>query len=113
MLPVLLATVTMPSETFHLAGWARSWAETHSSRFFPSKRTIASEGGLPHSTAGVTTLGSGVQTSVSSGLGCWEWSLAAMVRTQAIVRNLETRVRIMPRGYNETVVFAAASLFAT
>jgi hypothetical protein len=36
-----------------------------------------------------------------------------MVRTKARVRNLEIRLRIMPRGYNEMVVLAVASLFAT
>src|SRR5208337_4416675 len=65
--PLALLTVTMPSWTIH---WAGEWscAETHSSRFFPSKRMMASEGGAPHS-PGVTTAGSGDQTSVSSGFG--------------------------------------------
>ena len=34
-----------------------------------------------------------------------------MVRTEAMARNLETRLRMMPEGYNEMVVLAAASLF--
>src|SRR5215470_7878667 len=73
MLPVFLSTVTMPSATIHLAGALRSCAETHSSRFLPSRRMIASEGAAAQVVPGVTTLGSGVQTSVSSGLavGCW------------------------------------------
>src|SRR5689334_2555653 len=74
MLPAFLSTVTIPSATIHFAGPLRSCAETHSSRFLPSKRMIASEGAAAQVAPGVTTLGSGVQTSVSSGLavdGCW------------------------------------------
>src|SRR3954447_18848007 len=74
MLPAFLSTVMMPSVTIHLAGALRSWADTHSSRFLPSKRMIASEGAAAQVAPGVTTLGSGCQISVSSGLavdGCW------------------------------------------
>src|SRR3954468_8273469 len=61
-------TVMMPSCTSHPAGdW--SFTFTHSSSFFPLKRTIASEGGSVQVAPGVTTFGSGDQTSVSSGLG--------------------------------------------
>src|ERR1700689_2232566 len=61
-------TVKMLSATTHCAGvW--SWAETHSSSFLPSNKMIASEGGTPHVAPGVTTAGTGVQISVSSGLG--------------------------------------------
>ncbi len=50
--------------TIHCAGvW--SCAETHSSRFLPSKSTIASEGGAVSFMPGVTIAGTGVQTSVS------------------------------------------------
>src|SRR5215831_16270947 len=99
MLPVLLATVRMPSATFHFAGWERSWAETHSSRFFPSKRMMASEGGLPHSEAGVTTLGSGCQTSVSSGLAvdCWEWSESVVKGRRANRNNIQNWVRMVSK----------------
>src|SRR5580658_965265 len=66
--PCALLTVRMPSATTHAAGeW--SCAETHSSWFLPSNNTIASEGGALSVAPGVTTGGTGVQTSVSSGLG--------------------------------------------
>src|SRR5271157_4451158 len=68
MLPADLATVITPSATVHCAR-DLSLADTHSSRFFPSKRMIASEGGAPQVAPGVTIFGSGSQTSVSSGLG--------------------------------------------
>src|SRR5215831_8246834 len=99
MLPVLLATVRMPSATFHFAGWERSWAETHSSRFFPAKRMMASEGGLPHSGAGVTTLGSGCQTSVSSGLAvdCWEWIGSVVKGRRAKRNNIQNWVRMVSK----------------
>src|SRR5271169_2971429 len=67
MLPADLATVITPSATVHCAG-DLSFADTHSSRFFPSNRTMASEGGAPQVAPGVTILGSGSQTSVSAGL---------------------------------------------
>src|SRR3974390_136447 len=68
MLPAAFLTVTMPSATIHCAG-DLSCADTHSSRFVPSKRTRASDGGAPHIGPGVTIFGSGAHTSVSSGLG--------------------------------------------
>src|SRR5450755_4883786 len=68
MLPADLATVITPSATVHCAG-DLSFADTHSSRFFPSNKMMASEGGAPQVAPGVTTLGSGDQTSVSAGLG--------------------------------------------
>src|SRR3954469_13092049 len=67
MLPVGLLTVNAPLAMVHCAG-ERSLTETHSSRFRPSNRTIASEGGASFVGPGVTTFGTGVQTSVSSGL---------------------------------------------
>src|SRR5580693_10335284 len=66
--PGALFTVITPSATSHLAG-DLSLFVTHSSRFFPSKSTIASEGAAPHVAPGVTTLGTGSQISVSSGFG--------------------------------------------
>src|ERR1051326_7423281 len=88
MLPVFLSTVTMPSATIHLAGALRSCAETHSSRFLPSKRMIASDGAAVQVVPGVTTLGSGVQTSVSSGLavGCWAKTAVDRAIRKAAVR---------------------------
>src|ERR1019366_271506 len=68
MLPADLATDITPLATVHCAG-DLSFAETHSSRFFPSNRMMASEGGAPQVAPGVTTFGSGSQTSVSAGLG--------------------------------------------
>src|SRR3982074_514439 len=67
ILPAALFTVSTPSATVHLAG-DLSWTDTHSSRFLPSNRTIASEGGAALLAPGVTTLGTGSHTSVSSGL---------------------------------------------
>src|SRR3954469_18628892 len=96
MLPASLLTVTMPLETVHLAGALRSWAETHSSRFLPSKRMMASEGAAVGVAPGVTTLGSGCQTSVSSGLaaglvsGCW-------TKAEAEAARLTNRSRVVVR----------------
>src|ERR1017187_30336 len=70
MLPAsgALLTVITPPATVHLAG-DLSLTVTHWSRFLPSNKTVASEGGAVQVAPGVTTLGSGVHTSVSSGLG--------------------------------------------
>src|SRR5439155_7638318 len=69
MLPDFLLTVMTPSCTFHWAG-DLSLTVIHSSRFWPSKRIVASEGGATETDGpGVMTLGTGCQTSVSSGLG--------------------------------------------
>src|SRR5271156_4095226 len=106
MLPESLLTVTMPWATLHLAGAERSlslsWAETHSSRFLPSKRMMASEGAAVGVAPGVTTLGSGCQTSVSSGLGaglvsgCWASAVAARVTNR---RRAVVRLRMVGKGY--------------
>src|SRR5262245_16417195 len=66
MFPRALSTTITPSTSFHCAG-DPSFTETHSSRLFPSKSTIASEGGAVLVAPGVTTGGFGDQTSVSSG----------------------------------------------
>src|ERR1700757_357931 len=97
ILPAVLLTTRMPPATVHFAGCERSLAETHSSKFFPSKRTIASDGGLPHSAAGVTTFGSGCQTSVSSGLAwdCWEWREIDITVKIASAKNFDIGMRIM------------------
>jgi len=63
----LLARIQSWKEYIHFAG-DLSCAETHSSRFLPSKRMMASEGGAPLVAPGVTTGGTGSQTSVSCGL---------------------------------------------
>src|SRR6266550_428679 len=69
MLPDFLLTVMTPSCTVHWAG-DLSLTVIHSSRFWPSKRMMASEGGEGLVTGpGVMTLGTGCQSSVSSGLG--------------------------------------------
>src|SRR5215831_5039203 len=68
MLPVCLFTVSTPPATSHLAGeW--SWVDTHSFSSWPLKRMMASEGASRAPLPGVTTLGTGFQTSVSSGRG--------------------------------------------
>lgn len=67
MLPVPLFTVSTPSATFHFAAPV-PFADFHSERLSPSKRMIASEGGAAELAGpGLTTGGSGPQTSVSSG----------------------------------------------
>src|SRR5689334_10610372 len=66
--PRALFTVITPFCTIQLAG-DLSLVFTHSSSFFPSNRTIASEGGADSTAAGVTTFGTGSHTSVSCGLG--------------------------------------------
>src|SRR5690348_15313339 len=63
--PGALLTVNTPSWTNHLAG-EPSCAETHWSRFLPSKSTMASEGGCAGVTPGVTTAGTGDHCS-----RCW------------------------------------------
>src|SRR5580698_224287 len=94
--PCALLTVIMPSATNHCAGvW--SCAETHWSRFLPSKRTIASEGGSVLVAPGVMMGGTGSKTSVSSGLGlgaCCAESRAAAETRAATARDCENRLRI-------------------
>src|SRR6476646_561111 len=68
MPPPDLFTVIASPERLHWAG-DLSRIETHSSRFLPSKSTIASDGGAVHVAPGVTTAGTGSHTSVSSGYG--------------------------------------------
>src|SRR5450432_3938507 len=65
--PRALLTVMMALLTIQLAG-DLSRVFTHSSSFPPSNRTMASEGGAESTAPGVTTLGTGSQTSVSCGL---------------------------------------------
>src|SRR5512142_294952 len=68
MLPACLFTVRTPSCTTHCAGeW--SWVDTHWLSSLPSNRTTASEGASRPERPGVTTPGTGFQTSVSSGRG--------------------------------------------
>src|SRR5690606_39168405 len=73
--PDLGTTVTIPPSTFQGAAPAFP-ALFHCSRLFPSKSTMASEGGKWLASPGVTTLGSGSQNSVASGGSlisfCWE-----------------------------------------
>src|ERR1700744_3114242 len=101
MFPSPLLTVITPSFTFHLAGLL-SLLETHSSRFLPSKRMIASEGAAPQVAPGVTTAGTGSQTSVSSGLapaGAWAKRGADTASRAAEARNRENGKRVMRRKY--------------
>src|SRR5580765_750760 len=91
MLPAFLLTVRTPSATAHCAG-DPSCADTHSFWLLPSNRTIASEGAEPL-VPGVTTFGSGLQTSVSSGFGfCWAKGNATEATKK--IRMLSTRLRI-------------------
>src|SRR5215218_1950063 len=68
MPPTALFTVIAPSARVHVAG-DLSFISTHSLRLAPLNSTTASEGGAPL-TPGLTTGGTGVHTSVSSGRGC-------------------------------------------
>ena len=70
MFPDVLLTVMTPSATVHCAG-DLSLVDTHSLRFLPSNRTIASAGGVVVLVPGATTFGTGSQTSVSCGRGFW------------------------------------------
>src|SRR4051812_24151033 len=90
MLPPFLLTFIVPSSTVHLAG---SWVPTatHWSALFPSKSTTASEGGravgCSVAGAGVTTGGSGFQTSVSSGRGRPDFSCATRFEAKTAARS--------------------------
>src|SRR5215468_509630 len=104
----------MPFATIHFAG-DLSLAETHSSRFLPSNKMIASEGGAVLSRPGVTTLGIGSHTSVSSGfseagagLVCWVVLGGAgscarrrgpVVKSVATVRKVQSVIRIVFTEY--------------
>src|SRR5271166_1864274 len=94
--PGAFFTVRMPFDTTQWAGvW--SWADTHSSSFLPSNNTIASEGGAASVGPGVTILGTGCHTSVSSGLalaGCCAERAATMETRVANARNCESRTLI-------------------
>src|SRR5215217_5985210 len=68
MLPTFLLTVMTPLATVHCAG-DLSFVPTHSFKLEPSNRTMASDGGAASVAAGVTTFGTGSQTSVSCGVG--------------------------------------------
>src|ERR1700692_1749841 len=67
MFPTVLSTTIAPFSTRQRAG-ERSLVMTHSSRFRPSNRTIASDGAAPSPTPGNTLGGTGSHCSVSSGL---------------------------------------------
>src|ERR1035438_7987592 len=108
--PCALLTVRMPLDTTHWAG-VRSWADTHSSSFLPSNNTIASEGGAASVAPGVTIAGTGVHTSVSSGLGlavCCAERAVAMDARAANARSCENRMLIVgdedtPPGWGASV----------
>src|SRR5712675_567985 len=70
MLPAFLLTVITPSATSHPAGCVVSFTERHASRFFPSNKMIASDGGSCGVLPGVITLGTGSHTSVALGSFC-------------------------------------------
>src|SRR5579864_4493881 len=102
MLPAVLFTVMTPSATIHFAG-DLSCAETHSSRFLPSNRMIASEGGAAHGSPGVTTFGTGCQTSVSSGLAvgagcCWAF-MEMLITTRIDAKRANRWMRMADRIY--------------
>src|SRR5947208_580044 len=96
MLPPFLLTFIVPSSTVHLAG---SWVPTatHWSALLPSNSTTASDGGsavgCSVAGAGVTTGGSGFQTSVSSGRGRAPLSCAGSFETKRATTTRETQPR--------------------
>src|SRR3984893_7295355 len=101
--PPDLFTVITPSATSHFAGDLSRFV-THSSRFFPSKSTIASEGAAPLVAPGLTTLGTGSQISVSSGFGlagdCAKSGAVMAIRAGA-ARRLENGKQIIRRKYTQ------------
>src|ERR1700733_7016738 len=74
MLPTVLSTTMAPFSTRQRAG-ERSLVMTHSSRFRPSNRTMASDGAALPSAPGTTLGGTGSHCSVSSGLAAPALSL--------------------------------------
>src|SRR5579862_6250449 len=76
MSPAALFTVSTPLATAHLAG-DESLACTHSAALVPLNSTIASDGASRSVAPGVMILGTGVQTSVSSGFGRFVVSVCA------------------------------------
>src|SRR5690242_14581675 len=94
MSPPDLTTVATPLATDHFAG-DPSLAETHWSRFRPSNRTMASDGGASLVAPGVMIAGTGSQTSVSCGFmlaeawttpgGASNCSAASFMRRCAVV----------------------------
>ena len=84
--PVPFATVIAPPPIVHRAAFPLE--STQLSRFFPSNRMIASEGGAEASFPGDTMGGSGCQTSVSFGSGL-SWEKAAMVIKRISVAHKE------------------------
>src|SRR6188508_1099846 len=98
MFPDFLLTVKTPSATVHSAG-DLSFVDTHSLRFFPSKRRMASAGGVVVLVPGATTFGTGSQTSVSSGRGFWVAACCApstivSAPSSGSVRRVEDLMRI-------------------
>src|SRR5487761_505159 len=92
--PGALFTSMTPSRTNQRAGvW--SCAETHSFRFLPSKRMIASDGAAPAVAPGVTTGGTGAQTSVSFGFG-WAACCATAIALQASSIEVANSLEVTP-----------------
>src|SRR5580698_4928720 len=100
--PAPFLTVMTPLATTQGAAVVWSLARTHWSRLEPLNRTMASDGGALSVAPGVTTGGTGDQTSVSSGLGLgvvcgaavWATAVPARarnVRAMRIVLMMQTR----------------------
>src|ERR1700761_2715479 len=115
--PRSLLTVIAPPAIVQRAG-DLSRLDTHSSRFFPSNRMMASEGGAAFSWPGVTIGGTGSHTSVSWGrprgdcfapplpapvCGCCATRAAENASSIAKVRNRNGRIM-----FGEIVVLALA-----
>src|SRR5438477_11692623 len=99
MFPAFLLTVSTPSATIHCAG-DLSCTHTHWSRFLPSNNIIASEEAAPLAAPGLTTFGTGCQTSVSSGFALFSdvgacCAKARLPRSIVNAKNTENRLRIV------------------
>src|SRR5258708_6680907 len=94
MSSVLATHLQYPFSTVHLA-WLPSFFTTHCDRTFPTKRTVASEGGLPSASCvlavpGVTTAGTGRLRSWISHLGStWALQIVAPERANSAATRIE------------------------
>jgi hypothetical protein len=94
-----LETVIILPSTIQFAGIDGSFAETHLSRFLPSNRIIASEGGSVFVLPGVTTGGTGVYTSVSFGS---PWALA--IRLPFRIKQIPRKSILVDRMQAERII---------
>src|ERR1700676_5253898 len=91
MFPTVLSTTIAPFSTRQRAG-ERSLVMTHSSRFRPSNRTIASDGAAPQSAPGNTLGGTGSHCSVSSGLAAAPVSFPELWLNATLLASITVRL---------------------